>query len=426
MFENISRKKILIVMGIVLAIAVLSWLMYLALRPREIVIVPNENVNGGIGQLPGSGGANTNQGGGTNLPINEPINTNANIGVEEPTELPNGQAAAPIAVGGITNAPVVTTDNVIAPQAGAGDLRYYSPRDCTFYRSLPDGSRVPLTATTYCGVQSVTWAPGTGGAVLEFPDGANIFYDFNNKKQYTLPKEMTAFSFSPDGSKIAGKFLGDQPADRWIVSVSPDGSGLVGIEPMGDNADKVNVEWAANNQVIALSRTGQAMGLYEQQVLLVGFNGENFPGLYVNGRGFEPKWAPDGVHLLYSAFNDKTNFKPKLWLTEASTDRVGANLKDTNLYTWVDKCTVTKEEAYCAVPKELPDGVSFAPELANGVPDSLWRVDLATGSTALIATPVNEQGLEVGASNLTVSEDGKYLYFRDLSTGQLRKVQLKP
>ena len=42
---------------------------------------------------------------------------------------------------------------------------------------------------------------------LEFPDGANVLYDYVNDKQITLPKTWTDFQFSANESQIAFKDL---------------------------------------------------------------------------------------------------------------------------------------------------------------------------------------------------------------------------
>lgn len=415
MFKNLDRRKVLLVALLVIGLAVLGYLVYLATRPGpEPPVNGNANVGPGPTFPPINGNINL---GGVNLP---PF-ANTNVG-----GVPEFPQASPIAIGGPTATPVLSQGPVVDPVGTeGGGAVYYDPRDGKFYEVMPDGSRRQLGEAAYPAAEHVTWAPGQDKAILEFPDGANIVYDLKSNKQYTLPREMTEFSFSPEGAKIAGKFMGEQVADRWIVTVNPDGSALTGVEPMGENADKVDLEWAANNQVVALSRTGQTQGLFNQQVLLVGFQSENFKGLNIEGRGFEPRWTPDGQRLLYSVYNDSTNYKPTLYLVDAATDRVGANKQALGLQTWADKCTFSSGTAYCAVPTQLPDGVAFARELARGIPDNIWRVDLATGATTVVAQPVGEGGSGLTATNLTVSVDGRFLYFTDAS-GRLRSVQLKP
>lgn len=422
MFEDIDRRKILLVAGIIIAIIVLAWLLFiLFIKIGPVPLSNNVNVNGPTGFPPSTNGnVNVSGPGGVNLPISN-VNVNIDTGVVIPPPPPGSLVAA----GGATAAVALTTGSTMFPSSVTGDnVRYYDAQDGKFYEIAPDGTKRLLTDAIYSQVQSLTWAPGSSSAILEFPDGANVLYDFQSKKQYTLPKEMAEFSFSSDGQKIAGKFLSDNMSDRWITTVNPDGSRLTGIEPMGDNADKVNVEWAANNQVVALSRTGEPAGLFQQNVLLIGFNGENFPQLTVDGRGFEPRWAPDGKRLLYSVYSDKTNYKPGLWLVDASTDRVGANKQSLGLATWADKCNLSGEVAYCAVPKELPEGAGFTREMANNTPDYIYRVNLQTGATTLLAEPIDETGSALTVTNLTISQDGKMLYFTD-NSGKLRVVRLQ-
>ncbi len=392
---------------VAVGIIVLAWLMYLVWRPEPVEPPTNVNVT------PPGGFPAVNEGGpapGTNEP---------GIGV------PVFPEASLVADGGLTASPALTSGAALDPEVtSSGTVRYYDAATCQFYEVDASGNRSRLAEATYCNVQDITWAGSKDKAVLEFPDGANIVYDFRTQKQYTLPQEMAEFSFSYDSSELAGKFLSDRTADNWIVAVNPDGSNLRGIEPMGDNADKVDVEWAPNNQVVALSRTGEAQGVFEQQVLLIGFNDENYRALNVEGRGFTPKWTPDGQRILYSAYSDQTDYKPMLYLVDGSVDRVGSNHQTLNLSTWADKCTFAGSAAYCAVPQELPAGAGFAREMAQGVPDTVWRIDYTTGSTTVVGSPVNERGEGVTTGNLTVSGDGRFLYFTDDATGILRSMQL--
>lgn len=414
-WSNIDKKKLFLVAAIILVIVVLIYIIYLIWRPAKPLLPTNVNAPGPSGFPVGvPGGVNVGEIGEITLPPTEEV-------IPPPA---GGEIAPIIAGGGPALAPVVVSETTAFPAASGNTVRYYDPRDCRFYELSGDGSKTPLTDASYCSVQQLIWSPNTASAVLEFPDGSNIVYDFKNKKQYTLAREMAEFSWSPDASKIAGKYMGDDWGDRWVVTVNSDGSALTGVEPMGDNADKVNVEWAANNQVIALSRTGEPAGVFTQQVLLVGFNQENFKGLYIDGRGFQPKWTPDGKRLLYSVFNDKTGFRPSLWLVDAAPDRVGLNKQNLNLATWADKCNLSGSYAYCAVPTDLPEGAGLVRELAADATDSVWRVDLTTGATNLLATPVTATGDGVAVANLTLSGDGKWLYFTD-DRGQLRSLKLR-
>ena len=409
MLAYFDKRKLMLLGAIILAIVVLVWLIFIAFRPPSAPTLTNE---GAItpGTLPSAGNLNIN--------VNEP---------EISTGQPFFPEVAVIADGGKTASPALTSSGAKDPFTGSGSTaRYYDQATCEFYEIQPNGERATISKNKYCNVDNITWSPTGDSSILEFPDGANIVYDFANNKQYTLPKEMTEFSFNPTGSQIAGKYISEtNETDNWIVSVSTNGSQLTPIEPMGNNADKVDVAWSANNQVVALARTAEATGVFTQDVLLVGFNNENFRSLQIEGRGFVPKWTPDGQKLLYSVYSDQSNYQPTLYLVNANTDNVGTGKVGVGLNTWADKCTFSGNFAYCGVPQKLPDGSGFTRSIAQGLPDDIWQVDLTTGAKSLLAQPINESGNSVATSNLVVSGDGRFLYFKDALTGQLRSVQLK-
>ena len=72
--------------------------------------------------------------------------------------------------------------------------------------------------------RKVTWSPTQTASILEYPDGSNIYYDFDTKRQVTIPKHWEEFSFAPQGDRITSKSIGFSPENRWIVSANPDGT----------------------------------------------------------------------------------------------------------------------------------------------------------------------------------------------------------
>ncbi len=421
MLENLDKRKIFIILAMVLMAVLIIVFLYFIWREPKVPVTPQGNQNVPPGQLPSVGPGNVNVGG-------PPLNANLPPVTTIPSQ-PTGPVAnqvSPVATGGLTASPQVVPGSAQFPLVTSSGTRYYNPSDGKFYQLSPSGP-VALNEIPYPDVQNITWSQRGQRAVLEFPDGANIVYDFDSKKQFTLPKEMTEFSFSPNANEIAGKFLGEQESDKWLVTVNSTGSNLKGIEPLGDNADKVEVNWSPQGQVVALSRTGEPLSGLNEEVLLIGLQGENFKSLEVEGRGFASQWTPSGNQLLYSIYSERNNFKPELWVVDGSVDQIGYNKKYLSLPTWVDKCTITADSntAYCAVPQNLPDGSGYLRELAKGLPDYFYRVDLQSGTSTLIAAPVADNNY-VSASNLTLSNDGRILYFIDELSGTLRSLQLMP
>jgi hypothetical protein len=184
----------------------------------------------------------------------------------------------------------LTSDYAIFPSLnGNGTLRYHNASDGKFYEVLPDGTIKEMTDQVFYNVQKITWAKTKDEAVLEYPDGAKIIYNFETKKQVTIPNHWEEFSFSPDSNELAAKSVGLSPENRWLITFNDDGTGTKLIEPMGENADKVQVDWSPSRQVVAFSQTGEALGVDRKEILFVGLNGENFKSTVVEGNDFRPQ-----------------------------------------------------------------------------------------------------------------------------------------
>lgn len=314
------------------------------------------------------------------------------------------------------------TDNQIknAKVDKLGQVNLYNEKDGKFYRIKKDGTTELLSEDVFYRVDNVTWSPNDKEAVLEYPDGSNIYYNFETKKQVSLPKHWEEFSFSPLADKIAAKSMALSSENKWLISSNVDGSNVTLIEPLGKNADKVTVDWSPNKQVIALSQTGQALGADRQEILLIGQHGENFKSIVVEGRGFESRWSPTGEKLLYSVYSARSDYKPELWIVGASGDAIGTNRKTLNVNTWAEKCNFSGDRfVYCAVPSTLQQGAGFAPQVADNTPDVIYRIDTQTGTRTRIPTDGQHT-----VESLFTSEDGGTLYFTDKRQDGLFEVDI--
>ncbi len=300
------------------------------------------------------------------------------------------------------------------------DTKFYNTQDGKFYKLNASGTPVPLSDEVFYNVKNITWSPQNNSSIIEYPDGSNIFYNFETKEQVTLPRHWEGFSFSPGGEQIAAKSVGLSPENRWLISANPDGNNIKLIEPLGANDKKVTVDWSPNRQVIAFSRTGEPLGDDRQQILLIGQNKENFKGLVVEGRGLETKWSKEGTKLLHSVYSAHSDFKPELWITDATPDSIGGNRKLLNVATWASKCTMADERfVFCGVPEKLDTGAAFAPAIANNTPDNLYRIDTVTGLKTQIPLSANHT-----IETITLSPDGNSLFFTDKNQTGLFKVEI--
>lgn len=346
--------------------------------------------------------------------------------IAPPVAGPTIPAISDIALGGKTWINPVSTD-VTQDAVLAGDGQnsfYYNKADGKFYQIDKDGNKRLLSEQVFYNVDKVNWSPASDKAILEYPDGFKVMYDFQKQKQYSLPKNWQNFSWNPGGSQIAFKATSKYPENNWLAVARPDGAEAQPIEHMGENADKVTVSWSPNNQVIAFSATGQARGAWEQEILLIGQHGENFKSLTVDGRGFEPQWSPQGDKIAYSAYSSDSGYRPTLYLVNAQGDKIGTEKINTGLNTWAHKCAFNSggSSLYCAVPRSLPEGAGMMPDLASNVQDDFYRIDIRTGAISFLAEGAMG-GYNVGRTFL--SSDENLLYFVDKNTGRLRYIRLR-
>ncbi len=414
-------KKIITVVGFVAVVLFMGYMLYYVFfRPA-----PPPAVNAPPTNAPTEGRLPTALPGvpqpTTVPPSTVPLTPGAPI-LTPPTALP--PEVSTIAKGGATWTATLTTRSTenVAMTPDGQNLQYYDRTEGKFYRITSSGQSTLLSDKVFRNVSKVNWSSDANKSILEFPDGSNVLFDFTTQKQVTLPKHWEKFDFSPDSNKIAGLSIGTDPSNRWLFVANPDGSSAELVEPLGSNADKVQVSWSPNNQIIATSRTGEAQGFDSQMVLMVGKNGENFKGLVVDGWGFDYKWSPTGGRMLYNVYNSKSDYKPVLWISDAEGDSIGSNRKNLQINTWAEKCAYPDENTiYCAVPQTMETGVGLSPSLSDTVPDNFYKIDLRTGLRTLVATPY--QGAT--ARDVTISGDGQYLFFTDQATGRLNRIQLR-
>jgi Tol biopolymer transport system component len=411
---ELRTKKILAIIAFLGSIFLFGWLIYYFFFKPAPSEITNVNETLPTGEFPPTG---TN----VNIPVvNRNINgqlPTANVNINAPVA-----AATQKALGGVTKTQsIVPTPTQDAKMANNGrEIAYYDKSDNSFYKIDQTGKIKKLSDKKFYNVKKATWSPDVSKAIIEYPDNSKIMYDFQKQKQYTIPKHWEGFDFSPDGKQIVTKSMGIDPEMRWLAISNADGSQAKRIEPMGENYAKVNPTWSPTGQIIATYAEGK--DLNRQNVYLIGKNNENFKSLLVEGRGFESQWSPTGSHLLYSVYNTESGYRPTLWITEATGERIGVGRKPLKLNTWAHKCTFgSTTKIYCAVPESLEEGSGLFPEIANSTPDNLYEINLTTGTKKLIAIPEDQTTMQ----NIMVSSDGRYLYFTDANTGKISKINLK-
>ena len=302
-----------------------------------------------------------------------------------------------------------------------GGTRFYNPNDGRFYQINADGSVTLLSDKQFFNVDKVDWSHVKDEAILEFPDGNNIYYNFENDRQTTLPKHWEDFEFAPANSQIIAKSIGLDESNRFLVMADADGNQSTALYSMGKNFNSVIPSWSPNNVVIGFSKTGTPQADGAEEIYLLGKNHEQLRSLIVPGSGFQPNWSPDGKKLLYSVYHSRDSYKPMLWVSDAFGQEIGRNRKKLNINTWADKCVwADKTTIYCGVPVSLPNGAGFREESFNATSDDIYRIDLTNGLSEKIST--SEQNHPI--RNPILSEDGLQLIFTDAVTGKLYSYNL--
>jgi hypothetical protein len=415
-------KRLLLIILFVAFVIGAAYLLYWVFFHGDNLGLPGTSpteTTGTTGRLPEAGigsiinPAGTGQDG---LPGNDDVGTGQSY-IESQNPNINNRA-----IGGITKTNQLVSGPTVSPTINnqTGSIQYYDPLDNKFYKVDQDGRTSALSDKTFYNVSQVTWSKDSDKAVLKYPDGSKVVYDFANKQQVTLPKHWDDFDFSTNSDKLVMKSLGMDPDSRYLAVANNDGSGGKVIEFIGQNDKKVYPTWSPNNQVVALYAEG--LDFDRQTVYFLGLNGENFKSMVVPGRGFQHQWSPSGDRLLYSVYYSDNQMKPMLWIADSSGSQIGENRQMLNVQTWVDKCAfASNNEIYCAVPTNLDYGAGFLPALSNQTPDQLYKINTSTGVKQLIAIPDNNMTI----GSIMVNPDGSSLFLTNKNTGSINKINLR-
>ncbi|MDP3794181.1 MAG: hypothetical protein Q8R07_05555, partial [Candidatus Uhrbacteria bacterium] len=390
----------------------IGYLLYRIFFRPTVTLMPPPPSPGISGQLPAAGEGTISAGDTPTGPTGLP----GAPGITQPTvsrpEAPTPTSRTSVLYSGVARA------ISIGPSGG---LRSFHPEDGKFYRTADNGQATPLSDKTFYDVDQVRWAKKSDQAILTYPDGSKILYDFTQNKQVTLPKHWEDFDFAPQDDRIVAKSIGNNESNRFLVIANPDGTGAKVIEELGDNQDKVHASWSPNNQIVAYSFTGDPIGYDRQAIVLVGQHQENFKNLIVEGRGFVPNWAPSGNNILYSVYHSNNGYRPSLWLSGAVGDNINANRTNLDIQTWADKCAWKDESTLiCAVPRFLAEGAGLQREIANSVPDDIYKIDLSTGQKVNLGAP--DGNPTVG--EIQTGPDVNAVYLKDQNNGKLIRFAL--
>ncbi len=362
---------------------------------------------------------NTNQGSLPNAGDSNGTPTTSQPGTDDE---PGRLEPSPVADGGLTFTTQITNTAVSSPTIMTdGNIAYYDPADGRFYSINEKGTVEALSLAQFPEAENVVFDAGATEAVIEFPDGSNIVYNFETAEQVTLPEHWSEFSFSADGTDIASKSLGNDVSSRALVITSADGSSTEVVASLGDNADKIDVDWSPAGDIVGFSETGGGASAFGQnKIYTIGTDGEASGIFTVNGSNFLSEWSPSGKYLLYSVADASDDYRASLWYVDARGDRKGDTRVRLSVKTTANKCAFASETVvYCAVPNTMPTGGGTSASLITS-PDTLYKITVPSGKASVAAIPAADTQM----FNLSLSADGDILYFTDES-GKLNVIRLQ-
>ncbi len=382
----------------------LYWFFF-AQPPSVLQENPPSSQNPSTGALPQSGSGGTRTGGGSSSGGSS-------------SNLPPAQ----IADGGETITTQLTTGAVTNPRiASDGAITYYDPADGRFYTIDDEGNAQALTLTQFPNAEHISFNRNASAAVIEYPDGSNIVYDFTTAKQVSLPSHWEDFSFSSDGTSIVSKSIGADPSNRALVISSADGSSTRVVAGLGTRDDAVTPSWSPANSIVGFSATGEGTSTFGQRkIYTIGEDGEAAGIITVNGSNYQNIWSPSGKYILYSVADAGDDYRPSLWYVDARGDRNGSLRMRVNVKTTVDRCAFANESTlYCGVPVTTVSGSGANPEILQG-PDHLYRISVPSGEVELVAIP----SVSTSLRNLSVDAEEKAVYYTD-RFDKLHMIRLK-
>ncbi len=404
---ELDYKKVALFIGFILTALFFGWLIYMMFFGSPGQKTTTDEDYEDYYNLKDGQNININQTGPGGLATRDKnVNTNKEIIDETKDHLPKTKDITKVTKD-IVKAPIIdnTGDGVI----------YYNNQDGKFYEIYKNGVTKILSDQTFYSAQDISWSDDKNKAIIEYPDGSNIIYDFSTEKQTTLPANWGDFNFASDNKKIVTKSLdNNQNNNHLIIANTVTGNAKI-IEELGDKASSFQINISPTNQIVAFFTKN--IDLHHQEIFPIGQNDEKFSSFVVDGQGFQGKWSPSGEQILYSVYNIREDYKPNLWITS----KFGSAKRRILINTWAEKCVFYSNSViYCGVPQKLEKMMGLSPNYAIDVPDDIYRIDLSINSTEKIPLPEIDHNIE----NLMVTNNEQELYFTDRRTGRLYKINL--
>lgn len=402
-----STKKIILILGIVVVIAIAVFLIFSARNGATT----NAGEGGGIrnffpfgnsGEAPAdnAGSANTNSGGSTNFQTSN---------LDEPIPKLRKLSADPVAGAVLFNKGKSTTTIVRFVVKDTGNV----------YEAYSDSlEKKRLTNTTIPKINRAFWLPNGEGFLAQKTDGGGMIETSYIRLKATMASSSNelALPYEP--------IISNLPTDIVEIAPSPDSkkifyyTALGGMKGYTSNPDGANAtlvyggvisewipNWFSQNSILLTSKAS--------------FNSDSL-GLFLNpskksttkafGRIIGGSALPraDGKYILVSSGGEEPNLLLITVINEA--------VKAASVKTLSEKCawkSSTSLVIVCGVPKSIP-GANYPDAWYQGLlntNDTVAVIDLENNTQSLISDLSAESSENIDIQNILLSKDGLFALF---------------
>lgn len=405
-------KKFLTITIIVIFISVIGGGVYYVYFYSKVPKVNNGPVitttqNPGFSPFNGSNGSNNNQIAATTTTTN--TQTNETNTQNDSYSIPKLRKLSSTPVAGFVASSTASSTSIRFIDRGTGHI--YEASNLTGIVSKISNTTLPKIYEAYgnrAGNQFVyrylkddsdnvtnfyTELRKTGSSTTETP--------FELKGKY-LSSNINQVVVSPNGDKIF----------TWNIE---SGKGIGYISTF-DEKNKVKIADTPLNQIVidwpeisTVNLTTKASGVASGYMYTIDVKTGSMKNVLGPKKGLSGKMSRDLSKILYSTKNGSNFLTYILNIKTGSSDSVVFK-------TLADKCvwsTLNKDDLYCGVPTDIPDGI-YPDDWYMGkvsFSDQIWHLNTTTGEVHLIANLLQLSNSIIDSTNLTIDKTEETLYF---------------
>lgn len=250
-----------------------------------------------------------------------------------------------------------------------------------------------------------------------------------------IPQDSLVEEDESNLSRLSGVFLPDDIQDvsinnsREILYTQTGPSGLTAIvtDVLGQNKKQIfssplsewKPDWSRRSETITMTQYPSSAAFGYSQILN---RTTERTSPFVSGvRALDVLLSPDGARALVSY---KDGNAQSLFIRNED-----GSYTDTNLSTFAEKCVWSSDSilAYCAEPinqisSESPDVWYQGVESYS---DDMWRINTSDASVRVLFSPFEENFYSLDIIDLGISNDERFLYFRDKQNQYFWTYQLE-